>query len=136
MTAAIDPIVGRYVHVTLGGRTHRIYFEEAGQGIPLVCLHTAGADGRQFHHLMRDAAVTDHYRVLAFDLPWHGKSSPPEGWEREEYRLTAAGYAAAIRGFCAALGLDQPHSAGIGHLSDYRWESRQSQTGSLRHWLR
>jgi pimeloyl-ACP methyl ester carboxylesterase len=108
MTGAIDPIVGRYVHVTLGGRAHRIYFEEAGQGIPLVCLHTAGADGRQFHHLMRDAAVTDHFRILAFDLPWHGKSSPPEGWEREEYRLTAAGYAAAIRGFCNALGLDRP----------------------------
>jgi pimeloyl-ACP methyl ester carboxylesterase len=108
MTGAIDPIVGRYVQVTLDGRAHRLYFEEAGQGIPLVCLHTAGADGRQFHHLMRDAAVTDHYRVLAFDLPWHGKSSPPEGWEREEYRLTAAGYAAAIRGFCGALGLETP----------------------------
>ena len=108
MTGRIDPIVGRYVHVALGGRAHRLYFEEAGQGIPLVCLHTAGADGRQFHHLMRDAAVTDHFRVLAFDLPWHGKSSPPEGWQRDEYRLTAAGYAEAIRGFCGALGLDRP----------------------------
>jgi len=108
MTGRIDPIVGRYVHVALGGRAHRLYFEEAGQGIPLVCLHTAGADGRQFHHLMRDAAVTDHFRVLAFDLPWHGKSSPPEGWQRDEYRLTASGYAEAIRGFCGALGLDRP----------------------------
>jgi pimeloyl-ACP methyl ester carboxylesterase len=108
MTAPLDPIIGRYVHVTFGGRAHRIYFEEAGTGIPLVCLHTAGADGRQFHPLMCDAAVTDHFRVIAFDLPWHGKSSPPEGWEREEYRLTAAGYAEAIRGFCAALALDRP----------------------------
>ena len=61
MPAAIDPIVGRYVHVTLDGRPHRLYFEEAGQGIPLVCLHTAGADGRQFRHLMTDAAVTDAF---------------------------------------------------------------------------
>jgi pimeloyl-ACP methyl ester carboxylesterase len=108
MTGRVDPIVGRYVHVTLGGRAHRLYFEEAGAGIPLVCLHTAGADGRQFHHLMRDPAVTTHFRVLAFDLPWHGKSSPPAGWEREDYRLTAASYAETIRGFCAALALDRP----------------------------
>src|SRR5438552_10258233 len=37
----IEPITGRYVHVTLGGSRHRVYFEEAGGGIPLVCLHTA-----------------------------------------------------------------------------------------------
>jgi hypothetical protein len=33
---------------------HRLYFEEAGYGIPLVCLHMAGADGRQFRHLLAD----------------------------------------------------------------------------------
>src|SRR5438309_545459 len=103
MAAAIDPIIGRYVHLTLAGRAHRIYFEEAGKGVPLVCLHTAGADGRQFRHLMVDRAVTDHYRVVAFDLPWHGKSMPPDGWEREEYRLTTADYTEAIRTFRAAL---------------------------------
>ena len=60
------------------GRT-ALYFEEAGQGIPLVCLHTAGADGRQFRHLLNDAEITRHFRVLAFDMPWHGKSLPPVG---------------------------------------------------------
>jgi pimeloyl-ACP methyl ester carboxylesterase len=108
MTAAIDPIVGRYLRLTLDGRPHRLYFEEAGRGIALVCLHTAGADGRQFHHLMQDAAITDHFRVLAFDLPWHGKSSPPAGWQRGEYRLSADAYCAAILGFCAGLELDRP----------------------------
>ena len=68
-----EPIRGAYVHLSLGGRPHRVYFEEAGQGIPLVCLHTAGADGRQFRHLLNDAAVTRHFRVLAFDMPWHGE---------------------------------------------------------------
>ena len=82
--ARIEPIVGRYVHVTLGGRDCRIYFEEAGAGIPLVCLHTAAADGRQYRHLMLDEAITAHYRVIAFDMPWHGKSTPPAGWHREE----------------------------------------------------
>jgi pimeloyl-ACP methyl ester carboxylesterase len=108
MAARIDPILGRYVHVSLAGRPHRIYFEEAGQGIPLVCLHTAGADGRQFRHLMTDPAVTGHFRVIAFDMPWHGKSTPPDGWEREEYRLTTQSYTEAIRTFCAALELDKP----------------------------
>jgi pimeloyl-ACP methyl ester carboxylesterase len=107
MTAPIEPIVGRYVHVELGGRPHRLYFEEAGQGIPLVCLHTAGADGRQFRHMMNDAAIAAHFRVLAFDLPWHGKSAPPEGWQREEYRLTTHAYTEAIRVFCAALALEK-----------------------------
>ena len=46
MTATIEPMVGRYVHVEIDGTPHRIYFEEAGQGIPLVCLHTAGSDAR------------------------------------------------------------------------------------------
>jgi pimeloyl-ACP methyl ester carboxylesterase len=108
MAAALEPIIGRYASVAIEGRPHRLYFEEAGQGIPLVCLHTAGADGRQFQHMMNDQAITDHFRVLAFDLPWHGKSSPPEGFQNEEYRLTSASYVAAIRAFCAALALDKP----------------------------
>jgi pimeloyl-ACP methyl ester carboxylesterase len=108
MAATIEPIIGRYANLTIAGRPHRIYFEEAGQGIPLVCLHTAGADGRQFRHLMNDPAITAHFRVLAFDLPWHGKSSPPDGYQDEDYRLTSAAYVAAIRAFCAALALDKP----------------------------
>jgi pimeloyl-ACP methyl ester carboxylesterase len=108
MAATVEPIVGRYASVAIEGRPHRIYFEEAGQGIPLVCLHTAGADGRQFRHMMNDPAITDHFRVLAFDLPWHGKSSPPDGFQDEEYRLTTAWYVAAIRTFCTALALDKP----------------------------
>jgi pimeloyl-ACP methyl ester carboxylesterase len=112
MAARLDPIVGRYVHVELGGRPHRLYFEEAGQGVPLLCLHTAGADGRQFRHLMTDDAITRHFRTLAFDLPWHGKSTPPEGWQREEYRLTTRSYTEAIRAFCAALELERPVAMG------------------------
>src|SRR5215475_7331915 len=42
-TPAIEPIVGRYLRLDFKGQPHRIYFEEAGQGMPLLCLHTAGA---------------------------------------------------------------------------------------------
>ena len=108
MAAEIESIVGRYIHLRLSGRPYRIYFEEAGKGIPLVCLHTAGSDTRQYRHLMADPAVTEDYRVLAFDLPWHGKSTPPPGWHEEEYRLTTEAYLEAIISFCRALGLERP----------------------------
>ena len=108
MPAQLEPIIGRYLTLELEGRPHRLYFEESGQGIPLVCLHTAGADGRQFRHLMTDDAVTRNFRVLAFDMPWHGKSLPPEGWQREEYRLTTAHYTEMGVAFCRALELDRP----------------------------
>ena len=100
MAPALEPMIGRYLRLEIDGVPHRLYFEEAGQGIPLVCLHTAGADNRQYRHLLADPEITRRFRVLAFDLPWHGKSTPPDGWERGEYRLTTASYTAAIRAFC------------------------------------
>ena len=108
MTAHIEGIVGRYAHIEFGGKPHRVYFEEAGAGIPLLCLHTAGADGRQFRAVLGDPQITRHFRVLAFDMPWHGKSSPPEGWEKEDYKLTTAAYTEQIMTVTRALGLDRP----------------------------
>lgn len=110
--AELEPIVGRYLALDLDGRPHRVYFEEAGQGIPLVCLHTAGADGRQFRHLMNDETITKHWRVLAFDMPWHGKSLPPAGWQDEEYKLTTRGYVDLIMTFIRTLGLERPVALG------------------------
>lgn len=132
MTAHIEPMIGRYVHVDVDGITHRIYFEEAGQGIPLVCLHTAGSDGRQWRYLLADPEFTRHFRIIAFDLPWHGKSNPPETWDGSEYQLTTARYTNTIRAFCAALALDKPVVMGcsiggrivlnlaIDHASEFR----------------
>jgi len=105
---ALEPIVGRYLQLECQGRRYRVYFEEAGRGIPLLCLHTAGSDGRQFRGLLNDGAVTREFRVIAFDLPWHGKSSPPEGFQNEEYQLTTAFYTAIIRAVARALALDRP----------------------------
>ncbi len=108
MSGAIEPIVGRYVHVGIGGENCRIYFEENGAGIPLVCLHTAGSDGRQWRHLLSDEEFARHFRVIAFDMPWHGKSNPPERWDGAEYCLTTARYTETIRAFCRALKLEKP----------------------------
>jgi pimeloyl-ACP methyl ester carboxylesterase len=104
----IEPIVGRYLRLDFNGRPHRLYFEEAGQGIPLVCLHTAGADGRQYRALLNDPEVTRRFRVIAFDLPWHGKSSPPPGFEREPYQLTTDLYVDTVMAVCRALDLERP----------------------------
>ncbi len=57
MNPRFEPITGRYLHLDLLGKPHRLYVEEAGQGIPLLCLHTAGSDARQFRGLMNDPRV-------------------------------------------------------------------------------
>jgi pimeloyl-ACP methyl ester carboxylesterase len=88
--ARLDAAVGRYVHLAIDGIEYRVYFEEAGTGIPLVLQHTAGADARQWRHLLEDRDIQRHFRMVAYDLPYHGKSVPPTGveWWKHEYRLT------------------------------------------------
>jgi len=103
-----EPILGRYCDVDIAGARHRIFVEEAGQGIPLLCLHTAGADSRQYRHLMNDAAVTSTYRVIAFDMPYHGRSNPPDEWWLRKYTLTTSDYVAQIRAVWKTLELEQP----------------------------
>lgn len=104
----IEPILGRYAQMEIHGRPHRLYWEEAGAGIPLLCLHTAGADGRQFRALLNDPAITSRFRVVVFDMPWHGKSSPPEGFQDEEYQLTTDNYVDLVVTVARALDLDRP----------------------------
>lgn len=108
MTATIEPIIGRYVRLNLGGVERRVYVEQAGTGIPLLCLHTAGADGRQYRHLLNDPAVLDRFQVTTFDMPWHGKSSPGPGWRDTEYQLSASDYADMIYAVIEAMSLDRP----------------------------
>ena len=103
-----DPITGRYAYLEVSGARNRVYFEEAGEGRPLLCLHTAGADSRQWRHLLYDTEVTGRWRVLAFDMPYHGRSTPPAGWWEKEYLLTTETYARMIMAFVRALELEQP----------------------------
>jgi pimeloyl-ACP methyl ester carboxylesterase len=108
MSPRFEPIVGRYLNLELLGRPHRLYLEEAGAGIPLLCLHTAGSDGRQYRGLLNEPRITQNFRVIVFDMPWHGKSSPPAGWQDEEYRLTSRDYVQMILRVAEALELDKP----------------------------
>ncbi len=104
----LEPQVGRYLRLEHEGRRYRIYFEEAGAGIPLLCLHTAGAHSSQFRHLMGDPGITAHFRVIAFDMPWHGKSHPLDDWPETPYRLTGDFYAALVMRFAQEMGLERP----------------------------
>jgi pimeloyl-ACP methyl ester carboxylesterase len=109
-TTRFDSPVGRYVHVDLDGHDHRIYFEEAGQGIPLLVQHTAGSHGVQWRHLFEEPRITDHFRLIAYDLPFHGKSVPPttHPWWAEEYRLTLARATGLAVTMARTLELDRP----------------------------
>jgi pimeloyl-ACP methyl ester carboxylesterase len=109
---AVPSVTGGYLPVTVGGTTWQIYYESAGSGPDILCMHTAGADGRQFHGLMADPRITDGHRLIAFDLPWHGKSPPPEGAIPGSWRLNTDLYVDLIMGFIASLGLDRPIALG------------------------
>jgi pimeloyl-ACP methyl ester carboxylesterase len=105
-----DSPTGRYIHLTLDGLDHRVYFEEAGQGIPVLLQHTAGAHGAQWRHLFEDPRITRHFRLIAYDLPFHGKSLPPDGksWWAEEYRLTTRALMDVPVTLARELELDRP----------------------------
>lgn len=95
-----EGITGRY-HALAGpwGRHDAVYAEAAGSGPPLLCLHTAGADSRQYLGLLTDLELRARWRVIAFDLPFHGRTLPPPDWTGGPYALDQAGY----RDWCAAF---------------------------------
>ncbi|MDC1382247.1 alpha/beta hydrolase [Candidatus Puniceispirillum sp.] len=108
MGVKFEPLTGRYFTLKSGGNNYRIYMEEAGSGIPMLCRHTAGSDARQYRHILADPEITNRFRVIAFDLPWHGKSNPPKGFRDAEYKITVDGYKQIINDFCMALELKSP----------------------------
>jgi len=120
--ARFDKSVGRYVYLTIDSVEYRVYFEESGAGIPMLLQHTAGADARQWRHLLEDSQVCRHFRMIAYDLPYHGKSLPPTGveWWKQEYRLTRDFLMKVPVTLSRVLGLRRPVYMGSsigGHLA-------------------
>ncbi len=106
-----DDAVGRYAYVRNGELEARIYHEQAGDGpIPLLLHATAGADGRQWRHMLADPELRRRFRMIAYDLPGHGKSLPPIGarWWEESYRASKALLMGWAVGLVETLGLDRP----------------------------
>jgi len=91
--------------MTLTIDNQTIFYEEQGQGEPVLLLHGWGTDGTLFAPLM--GLLSRKYRVLAPDFPGFGKSpEPPSPWNVD-------GYADLVLGFLAALGIDE--CALLGH---------------------
>ncbi|MFW5919857.1 MAG: alpha/beta fold hydrolase [Halanaeroarchaeum sp.] len=123
----VEPVAGRYVWLEVQGESYRTYFESAGSGdVSLVLLHTAGADARQYRHLLNDPYVLDRFTVYAFDMPWHGKSFPPldSEWWTADYELTTDFYTSLVMQFIDALGLDRPAVLGCSMGAPSSWNSR------------
>jgi pimeloyl-ACP methyl ester carboxylesterase len=106
--ADLSGVTGRYVRVELSTGVAQLFCEQAGAGPELLFLHTAGSDGRQFHHLLADAELRAGWRMSAFDLPAHGRSTPPTGVGEGEWLLTTDRYVEAIVAAADALGLERP----------------------------
>lgn len=106
----VSPVTGHYVDVEVGGDAYEVFFLENGEGIPLLCQHTAGAHNHQYRNLLRDPEVTKNFRIIAYDLPYHGKSDPPHGkeWWKEQYDLTSGFFQEFVLNFSEALGLERP----------------------------
>jgi 3-oxoadipate enol-lactonase len=54
-----------------------LYYEEAGQGLPVVLLHGFPFDHRIWQ--AQQAALSDAFRIITPDLRGHGQSPAPEG---------------------------------------------------------
>jgi pimeloyl-ACP methyl ester carboxylesterase len=77
-----------------------IYYEERGQGAPLILLHGGMLTGASWEPYL--AAFSEHYRVIMPDTRGHGRTNNPTG--EMSYRTLADDVAA----FVAALGLQKP----------------------------
>lgn len=102
--------VGRYVQLELAGAKHRIYFEEAGTGIPILLQHTAGCHSSQWRHLFETPEITNRFRLIAYDLPYHGKSLPPveKDWWDQQYLLQGEFLRSIPLALSRVLDLDRP----------------------------
>lgn len=84
--------------------TSKLYYEELGQGEPLILLHAQSLDCRMWDPVFYDLARK--YRVIRYDLRGYGKSDVPE---------TGFGYLMAddLAAFMDGLGIRKAHFAGV-----------------------
>jgi pimeloyl-ACP methyl ester carboxylesterase len=54
-----------------------LYYETAGQGLPLVMIHAGVADSRQWNNEF--AFFAQNYQVVRYDMRGYGKSEPVDG---------------------------------------------------------
>jgi pimeloyl-ACP methyl ester carboxylesterase len=75
----------------------KIYYEIAGEGMPLVMIHAGVADSRQWNNEF--AAFSQSYQVIRYDMRGYGKSEPADG----EYT-----HLRDLSSLLDSLGIDEP----------------------------
>jgi pimeloyl-ACP methyl ester carboxylesterase len=95
-----------------------IYYQEAGEGQPLVFLHGMSSCGEAWFQQFE--VFAPHLRVIAYDSVNHGHSANSPRDQPEPDR------ADELEGFLQALGLERPVIAGnsMGALTTIRWAAR------------
>ncbi|QPC44550.1 alpha/beta hydrolase [Kaustia mangrovi] len=101
-----DAISSTSLHAAIDGRAPaHLRVMTAGKGTPVLFLHTAGADSRQYLYQLGDPALSGRYRMIAFDLPGHGGSSLEGefGGKAADWQATGGRYLAWCRAAIEAL---------------------------------
>ncbi|MGY1684567.1 alpha/beta fold hydrolase [Geodermatophilus sp. SYSU D00867] len=110
--------------VEAGGWT--IAYHRAGAGAPLLLLHGAWSDGREWRPQLE--GLSDGFDVVAWDAPGCGASPDPPA------DLTLAGYTDAVAAFVGGLGLGRVHLCGLsfgGGLALAVWQRHPEVVRSL-----
>jgi len=95
----------RFVEVEPGKALH---YHDVGTGFPVVCLHGGGPGASGWANYSRNiAALSQHFRVLAFDLPQFGKSFKGK-FEEDLYPA----FARILDRALAIMGVERAHFIG------------------------
>lgn len=89
--------------VTINGA--EIYYEDMGQGFPLVLLHALTFDSRMWADQV--ASLSKKYRCINMDFRGHGRSSMPDS------ECTLEQLAEDVYSLMKELGIEQAHVAGL-----------------------
>jgi pimeloyl-ACP methyl ester carboxylesterase len=85
----------------------KLYYEEAGQGLPLLFVHEFAGEARSWHLQMR--AFTRRYRCIAYNA----RGYPPSDVPDDPAAYSQAQAAEDIRGVLDALGIARAHVCGL-----------------------
>ncbi|MDQ3735418.1 MAG: alpha/beta hydrolase [Actinomycetota bacterium] len=88
-----------------------IGYRRAGQGEPLLLLHGAFSDSREWARQL--SGLAEDFDVIAVDCLGTGASADPPGG------FALADYADTLAGFLRALGIHRPHVGGLSFGSVY-----------------
>lgn len=82
----------------------QIHYWTAGQGPNLLLLHSSGNSSEEFTAIV--PLLSNHFRMIAVDLPGHGRTYDPES------QLQVEDFAAAVRIVLDALNIEKSHVVG------------------------